>query len=233
SQNDMATIRLSPMVETSRAHERLAPRPLGGVADSLAAPRARWAALWLPDPALGRDALDLIVHFHGAAWLPQQAVASLGGAAAVVVNLGAGSGVYHRAFADPAEFDALLAGVARRSGAGHIAPPAGVVESTRDLRFEDAADGSVVVRAVSAAGATDDVAVLRSGELMFVRSTLRALTRGRRLDGRADPRTPFRVTRYRDGRMTLDDLATRQHLELGAYGPDNAAAFAKLLDASR
>lgn len=56
--------------------------------------------------------VDLVVHFHGAAWLPHQAVATLGGRhVAAVVNLGAGSGAYHRAFADPAAFDSLLAGV--------------------------------------------------------------------------------------------------------------------------
>ena len=54
------------------------------------------------------------MHFHGASWLPQQAVAALGSrTVAVVLNLGAGSGIYDRSFADPAVFDTLLATVRR------------------------------------------------------------------------------------------------------------------------
>jgi hypothetical protein len=69
--------------------------------------------LLVPDAARRREVVDVIIHFHGAAWLPQQAVAESDGRAVVaVVNLGVGSGVYHRAFAAPAAFDSLLAGVA-------------------------------------------------------------------------------------------------------------------------
>jgi hypothetical protein len=108
----------SPMVEETRRHERLVQRPLGGAADSVPGPGGRAVALWVPDAARGRRAVDVVVHFHGAAWLPQQAVAALGdGTAAAVVSLGAGSGAYHRAFDDPAGFDSLLAGVARVAGA--------------------------------------------------------------------------------------------------------------------
>ena len=127
---------------------------------------------------------------------------------------------------------AMAAG-ARLTGAGRMEPPRGVVDVSRDLRFEDARDGMVLVRSVDSGGAVREVAVLRPGELMFVRSTLRALARGRRLEGRADQTTPFRLTRYRDGRLTLDDPSTQQHLELAAYGPTNAAAFGQLLDAAR
>ena len=69
-------------------------------------------------PARVRDGADLVVHFHGAAWLPQQAVADAApDALAAVVNLGAGSGTYDRAFRDPAAFDSLLAAVAREASA--------------------------------------------------------------------------------------------------------------------
>lgn len=128
---------------------------------------------------------------------------------------------------------ALSAG-ARITGRGHIEPPAAVVDVARDLRFHDAADGSVVVHAVGAGGVEREIAVLRTGELMFVRSTIRALARGRRMDGGAESRdVPFRLTRYQGGRLTLDDPATRQHLELDAFGPTNADAFGRLLEAAR
>jgi hypothetical protein len=108
----------SPMVEQTRAHERLAPAQLHGVTRSFAGPAGKPVELFIPDEARTSDVIDLLVHFLGAAWLPEQAVARLGGhSMAAVVNLGAGSGVYHRAFADPAAFDSLLAGVAREASA--------------------------------------------------------------------------------------------------------------------
>ena len=110
----------SPMVETTRTHERLAQRALPGTTRSFAGPAGRPVELLVP--ARVRDVPDVVVHFHGAAWLPQQAVAtSARDAVAAVVNLGAGSGAYDRAFTDPAAFDSLLAGIARETAAaaGH------------------------------------------------------------------------------------------------------------------
>ena len=42
---------------------------------------------------------------------------------------------------------------------------------------------------------------------------------------------PFRLTRYADGRLALDDPSTGAHVELRAFGPTNEAAFARLLPA--
>ena len=104
----------SPMVERTRAHERLAPKELGGTTRSFVGPAGKPVELFVPDKARTGDVVDLVVHFHGAPWLPQQAVAGLGRrTVAAVLNLGTGSGVYDRAFADPATFDSLLAGIAR------------------------------------------------------------------------------------------------------------------------
>jgi hypothetical protein len=108
----------SPMVEGTRAHERLTQRALGGTVRSFAGPGGRSVELHLPGAPRTRDDVDLVVHFHGVAWLPEQAVEQLGGhTVAAVVNLGAGSGAYHRAFADPVAFDSLLAGVGREASA--------------------------------------------------------------------------------------------------------------------
>jgi len=104
----------SPMVEGTRAHERLTPKTLAGSARSFIGPGSKPVELLIPDRARAREAIDLVLHFHGAAWLPQQAVGSLDEpTVTAVVNLGAGSGVYHRAFADGHSLDSLLAGVAR------------------------------------------------------------------------------------------------------------------------
>lgn len=102
----------SPMTETTRAHQRLVRRDLGGTTRTFVGPAGKPVELWIPEAARTRDSADVVVHFLGAAWLPQQAVASAApGAVAVVVNLGAGSGIYDRSFRDPAAFDALLAQV--------------------------------------------------------------------------------------------------------------------------
>lgn len=108
----------SPMTEATRAHERLTPAQLRGTVRSFVGPSEKPVELLVPNVTSPRDSLDLVVHFHGAAWLPHQAVASLGGdIIAAVVNLGAGSGTYHRAFADPAVFDTLLGRMAREVSA--------------------------------------------------------------------------------------------------------------------
>ena len=108
----------SPMVEETRTHERLTQRELSGVRRTFIGPAGKPVDLLISGPAYARDTVDVVIHFHGAAWLPQQAVADLGDrTASAVVNLGAGSGTYHRAFADPLVFDSLLAGVSREVGA--------------------------------------------------------------------------------------------------------------------
>jgi hypothetical protein len=110
----------SPMVETTRAHERLAQKEIGGTKRSFIGPAGKPVELWLPDRARSPDVVDLVVHFLGAAWLPVQAVARLNDHTAVaVVNLGAGSGVFHRAFTDAAVFDSLLESVAREASAAN------------------------------------------------------------------------------------------------------------------
>jgi hypothetical protein len=66
--------------------------------------------MWIGDKSRDKDSVDVVIHFHGAAWLPEQAVAALrSSTVAVVLNLGTGSGAYDRAFSDPQVFDTLLA----------------------------------------------------------------------------------------------------------------------------
>jgi hypothetical protein len=103
----------SPMVEQTRAHERLAPRDVAGTRRSFAGPGGKAVDVVVP-PGLRADSFDLVIHFLGAAWLPQQAVAALNDrTVSVVINLGAGSSAYERPFVDAAAFDSLTASVAR------------------------------------------------------------------------------------------------------------------------
>ncbi|HSQ30415.1 MAG TPA: hypothetical protein VLN49_11230 [Gemmatimonadaceae bacterium] len=116
----------SPMVDETRAHQRLAQRALGGTIRSFPGPAGKPVEIWIPERPGSRDVFDLVVHFHGTAWLPEQAVARLGDhTVAAVLNLGTGSGAYDRAFTDPPTFDSLLAGIAREVSAA-IGKPARV-----------------------------------------------------------------------------------------------------------
>lgn len=104
----------SPMAESTRAHERLVRARLDGATRTFAGPAGKPVELFIPTAARRRDVFDLVIHFHGEAWLPEQAVASLGNhPVAAVLNLGSGSGVYDRSFADPVVFDTLLANIVR------------------------------------------------------------------------------------------------------------------------
>jgi len=119
------------MQESTRAHERLAPRDLPGTARAFVGPAGRNVAVRVPEAgrsgtrAAGRagDPVDVVIHFQGAAWLAEQAVAALDdGSASAVLNLGAGSGAYDRAFAEPGAYDSLLAGIAREVAAVRGSP---------------------------------------------------------------------------------------------------------------
>lgn len=102
----------SPMEEHTRAHERLRESELPGTTSTFTGPTARPVSVFVPLAARERDVVDLVVHFHGAAWLAARAVNGLAdGTVAATVNLGAGSGAYHRAFANRATFDTLMASI--------------------------------------------------------------------------------------------------------------------------
>lgn len=100
------------------------------------------------------------------------------------------------------------------------------VVATRDFRFLDRPDGTVAVRD---AGTGAVVAILRPGMNQgFVRGVMRSLARDRRARG-LGAETPFRLTLWRDRGLSLEDRATGRVIELGAFGPANRDAFARLL----
>lgn len=95
----------------------------------------------------------------------------------------------------------------------------------RDLRFVDQQDGGVTVLDAKS-GAT--IKVLAPGTNGFIRASLRSLAKRRMFDG--EESQVFHLTAWSDGRLTLDDPATDNPIELEAFGPTNAMAFAVLLD---
>jgi putative photosynthetic complex assembly protein len=119
----------------------------------------------------------------------------------------------------------VFTGLARVSGIGTTHAPEAAPITSRDLRFEDRIDGAV---AVYDADNGNVVEVLSPGTNGFLRGVLRGLARDRKLQ-KIGTELPFRLTRWVDGRLSIDDLATHQRIELGSFGPTNAAAFARLL----
>jgi putative photosynthetic complex assembly protein len=121
-----------------------------------------------------------------------------------------------------------MAGLARLTGYQPAKPaPSAVVES-RDLRFVDRSDGAVLIYPVDGDQPVD---ILAPGTNGFVRGVLRGLVRERRAD-QIGAAPPFRLTRWADGRLSLDDPSTGRHVDLEVFGPTNAGAFADILIAS-
>jgi hypothetical protein len=104
------------MVEHTRAHERLPQQTPPGTRRSFTGPVDKSVNVFVPTGVRASDALHLIIHFHGAAFIPEVAVAQLeGDRVGAAITLGAGSGIYDRAFSDPAAYDSLLAGIQRET----------------------------------------------------------------------------------------------------------------------
>jgi hypothetical protein len=101
----------SPMVETTRSHPRLERATPEGSRFDL-----ETGNLFIPQELVGSTELPLFVHFHGGNWLPEVAAARNGRRAVISVQLGAGSGVYRRKFANAAVFPRLIEQAEAKSG---------------------------------------------------------------------------------------------------------------------
>ncbi|CAH2601018.1 Phosphonate-binding protein [Rhodovastum atsumiense] len=122
-------------------------------------------------------------------------------------------------------FTITLAAATRLSGSTEVFAPTAAPVASRDLRFEDRPDGSIVV--ISAEDGST-VEVLAPGTNGFTRATLRGLARERKRDDLGAV-APFRLTRWADGRLTLEDVATGRRVDLEAFGSSNVQAFGRLL----
>jgi putative photosynthetic complex assembly protein len=120
-------------------------------------------------------------------------------------------------------FSIVASGFARVSDVGTLHMPPSTAVEMLSLRFEDEETGGVAVR--------NDVGKIiyevEPGTNGFIRATLRGLVRERKRSGIGDA-TPFRLTRWSDGAMSLSDETTGRRVNLDAFGPTNAAAFAQL-----
>ncbi len=105
--------------------------------------------------------------------------------------------------------------------AHHVA----IVE-TRSLRFNDRADGALVIEDV--ARGTNAATLPHGVNNGFIRGVLRGMARDRKLRG-VGPDAPFTLTLFADNALTLNDPATGRNIELGSFGPTNKQSFADLL----
>ena len=91
------------------------------------------------------------------------------------------------------------------------------------------------VRKAERGSAGDDrsgalIARVEPGQDNFIRATLRGFAQSRLREGLTREK-PFRLTRYDDGSLELDDAVTGRKVNLAAFDPTNAQAFAGLVPA--
>ncbi len=100
----------SPMVEKTRAHERIPQQNHPGLEFKISDILPKAVEVFIPQKRCQAKAFDLLLHFHGAGFIVQQAATKHRNAlVAATVNLGGGSGVYNNAFEDSTKFSALIA----------------------------------------------------------------------------------------------------------------------------
>ena len=114
----------SPMVDYTRAHERIEQRVNPGLRFTIEDLLDKPVEVYLPETHDAASATGLLIHFHGAGYVAMQAVyAASEPYVLAVVNLGSGSSVYERAFADPSTLPRLVAAIAEDLGQRLDNPP--------------------------------------------------------------------------------------------------------------
>ena len=128
----------------------------------------------------------------------------------------------------------VFASVSKRLPAGTERPawaPAPIVDRTtfesRDLRFEDQANGSVLV---FDAERDQPIATFEPETNGFARIVLRGMAK-ERLSMGGDSEQAFRLRRTVEGGLALGDLATGREIHLTAFGEASVAAFEYLMTA--
>jgi putative photosynthetic complex assembly protein len=113
-----------------------------------------------------------------------------------------------------------------RTGIGTVMTETGTPVDIIDLTLSQEAGDRVLVKdAVSGKVIAD----FGPGEGGFIRGSMRALAR-MRMTAEAETNAPYRLIKWTSGALSLSDTATGQRIYLNAFGPDQVAAFEKLLD---
>jgi len=119
----------------------------------------------------------------------------------------------------------LAVSFVRFTGIGVVHVIDAPIVAVREFRFDDRPDGGIVVIDARANRVVESVDPGTNG---FLRGTLRGLARERH---RRDigPEQPFRLVGHADGRLILEDPASGRRVDLGSFGPTNAAVFARIM----
>jgi putative photosynthetic complex assembly protein len=117
----------------------------------------------------------------------------------------------------------------RLAGVAPVQVATAAIVQERAIRFEDRPDGSI---AIFDAGVTKPFEIVASQTNGFLRGTLRGMARARKLNHEGNE-TPFALTRWADGRLSLSDPQTGRFVALEPFGPTNIAVFKRLLTLDR
>ncbi len=102
------------------------------------------------------------------------------------------------------------------------------IVAERSVTFEG--DRNFGIRILDAGG--NEIAASTKDKAGFIDVVWIAMTRERKVQ-RVDLNAPFRIVRRENGRTDVIDDTTGWALELIGYGPDNIAAFARLIDTNQ
>lgn len=114
--------------------------------------------------------------------------------------------------------------VSRLDARSDPAPAVEKIAQQRLLRFDDLPDGAVAAMDVQ----SGELVQRFEGEQGFLRGTLRAMARERKLHGVARGEA-FELLLHADGRLTLLDPQTGMRIALESFGATNTGVFARLL----
>jgi len=123
-------------------------------------------------------------------------------------------------------FALIVTAATQLTGSTKDYEPQSAPVATAELVFADEADGAVGVY-----DAATGVRLIgyESNEGAFIRVVMRSVARQRRMRDQG-PETPVRLSRLTNGELWLEDPASGAQIYLGAFGHDNAAAFAEILN---
>jgi putative photosynthetic complex assembly protein len=117
---------------------------------------------------------------------------------------------------------------ARVFGVGAAVEPVSVPIEERAIRFMAQPDGSLEVMDVNTG--REIVRLTSDGGNGFLFGALRGITYKRSI-ARVAPETPFALTRWQNGKITLDDPSTGMHIAVNSFGPTQVASFERLFAA--
>ncbi len=117
-----------------------------------------------------------------------------------------------------------LAITARTTGRGAAREPVALPAVERSIRFVPTSEGQLTVYDAASGQPVIQLAPEGNG---FLFGALRGLAYKRTV-AQADPSAPYRLTRWQDGRITLDDPLTSMHISVNSFGPTQIASFEQL-----